>query len=154
MRSLLVYVFLVGIPLAGLMGILRIGERLVAPRPVAGNWIAVERTSRAAWQPGCRTAGDADDAEQGPSDVRIVQSGARAEITWSGVRAEKFRATLRGDTLNGKLELVGDAACPGGELTLHAVVTQVNARERITGVLTPQECPTCNSIPIDWRRRR
>src|SRR5687767_9412060 len=108
MRSVLVYLFLVGIPLAGLFGIMNVGERVVAPRPIAGNWIAVERSSRAAWEPGCRTGGDTDEAEQGPSDVRIVQSGARAEVFWSGLRAEEFRVFLRGDTLVGKLALTAD----------------------------------------------
>lgn len=154
MRSILTYLFLVGIPLAGLLGILEIGEGLVAPRPVAGTWVAVEGRSRAAWDSRCRTAADADEDEAGPSEVKIVQSGARAEVTWSSVRASEFRVTLRGDSLEGKLVLAASSGCPGGVLTLRAVVGQVNARDRITGALRPEDCPTCNPIPVDWRRRR
>jgi hypothetical protein len=154
MRSILTYVFLVGIPLAGLMGILNLGERLVAPRSLAGNWVAVERTSRAAWDPRCRVAAEPDEDDEGPSAMRIVQSGGRADVFWSGVRAKKFRVSLRGDSLEGKLALESGHGCPGGVLRLRAVVSQVNGRDRITGELLPDDCPTCKLIPIDWRRRR
>jgi hypothetical protein len=154
MRSIMTYVFLVGIPLIGLVGILKVGEGLTAPRPVAGDWIAVERESLPLWNPGCRTAAAADEAEQGPSRVHIDQSGARADVSWSGVRADAFRVTLRGDSLEGKLALTFDRRCPVDVLTFRAVVTHLNERERILGELRAEKCDTCPIIPVDWRRRR
>jgi hypothetical protein len=157
MHSILTYVILVGIPLAGLMGILKIGEGLDAPIPIAGRWVAVEGESRAAWEPGCRKPPEVEEADQAPTDVRIEQSGARADVTWSAVRAEDFRVTLHGDSVEGKLELESGRNCRGGVLTLRGVVRQVDSRVRITGELRPEkpeDCPGCKPIPIDWRRRR
>jgi hypothetical protein len=153
MHSILTYLFLVGIPLAGLMGILKIGEGLEAPRPVAGTWVAVEGASRAAWEAGCRTSAAADE-EEGPSEVRLDQSGARVNVFWPAVRADKFHLTVIGDSVQGKLTLQASEGCPGGELTLHGEIREVNARGRITGELRREDCPNCQPIPVDWRQRR
>ena len=153
MHSLVTYLFLVGIPLAGLMGILKIGEGLEAPRPLAGRWVAVEGESRKAWDAGCRASAAADE-DEGNSDVQVDQSGGRANVYWSAVRADKFRLTVNGDSIQGKLTLQSGEGCPGGAMTLHGVVREVNARVRITGELERDDCPDCKPIPVDWRKRR
>ena len=38
MRHLISYLLFVGIPLAGLLGVLRVGQRIPAPRAVHGAW--------------------------------------------------------------------------------------------------------------------
>jgi hypothetical protein len=154
LHTIVTYLFLVGIPLAGLMGILKIGEGLEAPRPLAGRWVAVEGAkSRAAWEAGCRTSA-AEDEEQGPSEVHLEQSGARANVFWPAVRADKFYLTVSGDSVEGKLTLQSSEGCPGGVLMLRGVVKEVNARVRITGELRREDCPNCQPIPVDWRQRR
>jgi hypothetical protein len=153
LHTIVTYLFLVGIPLAGLMGILRIGEGLKAPRPLAGTWVAVEGASHAAWEPGCRKSADADE-EQGPSELRLEQSGARANVFWPAVRADKFYLTVNGDAIQGKLTLQSSDGCPGGVMTLRGEVREVNARVRITGELRREDCANCQPIPVDWRQRR
>jgi hypothetical protein len=155
LHTIVTYLFLVGIPLAGLMGILKIGEGLKAPRPLAGTWVAVEGASRGAWEPGCRTSAAADE-EQGPSEVRLAQSGARANVSWPAVRADKFYLTLNGDSIQGKLKLQSGEDCPGGVLTLRGEIKEVNARGRITGELRREDCAkgNCQPIPVDWRQQR
>jgi hypothetical protein len=153
LHTIVTYLFLVGIPLAGLMGILKIGEGLEAPRPVAGTWVAVEGASRKAWEAGCRTSA-AEDEEQGPSEVHLAQSGARANVSWPAVRADKFYLTVSGDSVQGKLTLQSSEGCPGGVLTLRGVLREVNARGRITGELRREDCPNCQPIAVDWRQRR
>jgi hypothetical protein len=153
LHTIVTYLFLVGIPLAGLMGILKIGEGLEAPRPVAGTWVAVEGASRAAWEAGCRTSAAAEE-EQGPSEVRLEQSGARADVYWPAVRAEKFYLTVTGDSIEGKLTLESADGCPGGVMTLRGEIREVNARGRITGELRRENCADCQPIPVDWRQRR
>ena len=152
LHTIVTYLFLVGIPLAGLMGILKIGEGLKAPRPVAGKWVAVEGPSRTAWDAGCRTS--AEDEEEGPSEVRLEQSGARADVYWPAVRSEKFYLTLNGDSIQGKLTLEAAEGCPGGVMTLRGEIKEVNARGRITGELRREDRPNSKPIPIDWRQRR
>ena len=152
-HTIVTYLFLVGIPLAGLMGILKIGEGLEAPRPVAGNWVAVEGASRGAWEPGCRTSAAADE-EQGPSEVRLEQSGARANVFWPAVRAEKFYLTVTGDSIEGKLTLESADGCPGGVMTLRGEIKEVNGRGRITGELRREDSPNSKPIPVDWRQQR
>ena len=152
LHTIVTYLFLVGVPLAGLMGILKIGEGLKAPRPVAGKWVAVEGPSRAAWDAGCRTS--AEDEEEGPSEVRLEQSGARADVHWPAVRSEKFYLTLNGDSIQGKLTLEAAEGCPGGVMTLRGEIKEVNARGRITGELRPEDRPNSKPIPVDWRQRR
>jgi hypothetical protein len=153
MHTIVTYLILVGIPLAGLMGILKIGEGLEAPRPVAGRWVAVERASRSAWNPFCRTSA-VEDEDEGLSQVRLEQSGARVDVFWSAVRADKFVVKVIGDSIEGKLTLQSDESCPGGELRLNAALREVNARGRITGELRREDCPNCPPIPVDWRQRR
>jgi hypothetical protein len=155
LHTVVTYLFLVGIPLAGLMGILHIGEGLKAPRPLAGTWVAVEGASRGAWEPGCRTSAAADE-EQGPSEVRLEQSGARANVFWPAVRAQKFYLMVNGDSIQGRLTLQSGQGCPGGALTLRGEVREVNARVRITGELRREDCANanCQPIPVDWRQRR
>jgi hypothetical protein len=153
LHTVVTYLFLVGVPLAGLMGILRIGEGLEAPRPVAGTWVAVEGKSRAAWEAGCRTSAGADE-EQGPSEVRLEQSGARANVFWPAVRADKFYLMVMGDSVEGKLTLKSGEGCPGGVMMLRGAIQEVNTRVRITGELKREDCPNCPPIPVDWRQRR
>lgn len=78
MRSLLLYLALVGLPLAGLFGILRAGSRLEAPPAVGGAW---------------RVEAPASPAD---SVLEVSQSGVHAVVRHGGVR---MRGEVRGDSL-------------------------------------------------------
>lgn len=99
MKSLLLYLALVGVPVAGLLGILEAGSRLQAPRDVAGEWY-VEALAFAT--PG----------EQRPFRVlRISQSGVYLSVSLDG--GEEVRGRLLGDSLRVVRAPSGDAARGG-----------------------------------------
>lgn len=80
MKSLALYLLVVGLPLAGLVAVLRAGDHLGAPRSVGGRWKL-----------------DADVA--GARALAIVQSGPRLEVT---LGAAAGSGTLEGDALRAR----------------------------------------------------
>ena len=86
MKSLLLYLVLVGLPLAGLFGILRLGSRLEAPPAIGGAW-AVTAAPGAAL----------------PDSLHLSQSGVHLSVTAGGA---KLSGRLEGGALS--------AAAPAG----------------------------------------
>ncbi|HEX2202804.1 MAG TPA: hypothetical protein VHG91_05890 [Longimicrobium sp.] len=71
MKSFLLYLVLVGLPLAGLFGILHLGNRLQAPPAVGGAW-AVAAAPRAAL----------------PDSLHLSQSGVHLSVAAGGARLD------------------------------------------------------------------
>jgi hypothetical protein len=134
MKSLLIYLVLVGGPLAGLFGILRAGSRLQAPPSVGGAW-RMEAPPFAA----------------GPDDAYTV-----AEISQSGVHVEVridgslFDGTVRGDSLvattKARAERRGEPVglCgPARGITLRARLDRAAEPDRMTAVFSFPEGTGC-----------
>ena len=83
MKSLPLYLFLVGVPLAGLALILRAGDGLAAPPPIGGAWRVEEGQALPAAADTGRT-------------FAISQSGQHVEVAFGG---HTLRGRFSGDSL-------------------------------------------------------
>ena len=83
MKSALLYIVLVGLPVLGVLGVLRLGERIVPPTAIGGEW-RVEGGGRTCVVPGGR--------------FRIEQSGEFVHVVIPGRTDVPGR--LRGGVLN------------------------------------------------------
>ena len=95
-RTLLLYVILVGLPVAGLLGILRVGRALTPPPAIGGEWTV--RTALPAGLPESCAALLRPAARQ-PA-LALSQSGVYLSLTFRGERATTtLDGRLRGDSL-------------------------------------------------------
>lgn len=137
MRTPALYLFLVGVPLLGLFGILRTGERIVPPHSIGGLWSVDIRYKSPPVLP-CSGLGVVD----GPMEMTISQSGTRAEASFTDDGATQLSLSLAGDSLTA----VGTTAipgCPDDELVLTGRLMPEAGRQLMEGVLARPDCPDC-----------
>ncbi len=127
LRSLIVYVVLVGLPLVGVAGALYFGEGLEAPASAKGRWRLVA--------PAACLAGLGE-------TLSIAQSGPDLQLTFSGAAQMPVAGRVDG------LRVTADA--PAGALALEASLDQAHDASRLQGALT---VPACNG-PVDWAATR
>jgi hypothetical protein len=133
MRSTLVYVILVGIPVIALIGVLRIGERIPAPQYVGGKWrLEVEPSQTDACSP--------------PVEVEVIQSGIVLELQVEGTTKLRADARLDGGVLRSQ-PLHGDTPC-SGIWALEARLTNIDGIDRLIGRWITAGCETCPSPSI------
>lgn len=129
LRSLLLYVLLVGLPLAGVSGVLYLGRRLEAPASVRGNW-QLEVEGSAACQ---SSLGEA---------LSVAQSGPALHLAFSGAA----QLTLVGQ-VHGLRVTASEAS---GALALEATLNQLRGASRLQGTLTAPAC----AGPVNWSATR
>lgn len=135
LRSLLLYVVLVGLPLAGVTGVAYLGERLEAPASVKGRW-QIEVEGAAAEAPACAASlGEA-------LALTIVQSGPNLRLTFNDVA----QTTMAGQ-VNGLLVTAREAS---GTLELQATLDRLSQATRLRGTLTASACDQ----PMHWSATR
>jgi len=114
MRSFLIYLGMVGVPVLGLAGILRLGRDLRAPASVGGEW-RLEQPF-----PGAPT---------GARTLVISQSGPHLSLTIGG---RGVRGTLRGDTVTASADATDRSACGEADV-MRAVLDRSGAAPRLVG---------------------
>jgi hypothetical protein len=139
MKSLLLYLAIVGIPLAGLFGILHAGSRLEVPPSIGGSWRL--------------------DAPSPPGEIVISQSGVHLAVEMDGVR---MRGEIRGDSLvalTPPTENTSRACGPDLGRELRAIVDRSADPHRLAGTVgTPggADCPrtaiSAVRVPAETRR--
>lgn len=143
-RSLLTYVFLVGLPLMGLLGVLHAGRGLQAPPPVDGTWRTAPvgtGLGLAALLPRARGAS--------PAQLEVHQSGTYLSLDIGSLH---LSGRLRGDSL--VAHSAGPATPDDGtcghvqEMELRASLDRTAEPDRLTGVLSEPGHPACP--PVRW----
>lgn len=132
MKSLLLYLALVGLPVAGLLGILEAGSRLQAPRDVTGEWRMNAPIS------------SSTDSEPAPRTLEISQSGVYLSVTLGD--GDPMRGRLRGDTLRVVRLPVGDPARDGcfvAGFLLHGIFDFAAEPDRLVAQALPTGAPWC-----------
>ncbi len=142
MKTVLIYLLLVGAPLLGLLGILRAGERIVPPRHVGGEWV-LEPAFAAALRAACPDLGF---PAAGPA-LAVSQSGTRAVLTLGDTAATTLDARLDGESLAAATR-DGSAACGGRGLRLAATLRPGPASPRLDGAVTVPGCRSCAPVPF------
>jgi hypothetical protein len=137
------YVFLVALPIFGLVGILRRGQNLKAPTSVDGVW-AIQAAVTKGTMPSCMSALGLDL----DTPVTISQSGKNFAIN-----AGKTRGTglIEGTTLQASLRRAGTLLpapnCGGDGSVLLTATVEAKASPRVlSGSLSLASCPSCESV--------
>lgn len=137
------YVFLVVLPVFGLVGILRSGQTLKAPASMGGVW-ALQVAATRGTMPACMSAlgFDLD------TPVTISQSGKNLAIN-----AGKTGGTglIEGTRLQAALRLVGTPlpalSCGGeGSVLLMAAIEPGTSPRVLSGTLSFAGCPSCEPV--------
>lgn len=148
-NPVLVYFFLVGLPLLGLMGILRAGRMLIPPLFVGGAW-NVEADFGAGVTSSCRNLLSSVQqpffsiSQSGPDLVFNLNNPQKTNIL-GGIRATSM--------VMGSESVEASAGEPGGcadprAITLEATVGSQGGRRILTGTLGIAGCESCGRIPF------
>ncbi|HEV3278168.1 MAG TPA: hypothetical protein VG860_15225 [Terriglobia bacterium] len=144
-KLIIAYAFLVGLPLLGLMGILRGGQHLAAPLSVGGSW-DLEADFNSLPAPGCREML----TSVAQPFVSIAQSGANLTFVLNESKKTTLTGTLEGKTL--KMNPAGGAdtgVCTDLKaLRLEAAVGTQAAQRALSGLMTIDGCPACSPVPF------
>ncbi|HLZ41760.1 MAG TPA: hypothetical protein VKQ11_12405 [Candidatus Sulfotelmatobacter sp.] len=144
------YVVLVGLPLAGLAGVLRAGRSLAAPISVDGTWKVEADTSRVGPAP-CSQAITA----LSNSSLLISQSGKSLILTFSDGPRSVSAGVLNGRTMSAPLMLEpssGSGCMAAQAMTLVAAVDEQAEPRTLSGSFSLNDCPSCG--PITFRAVR
>ncbi len=152
MKPILLYLFLVGVPVLAVSEVLRAGQRLRPPVFVEGTWM-IERDAGA-------EASCSDDVISSDSTVlTISQSGPHLVLTLNG----RNRTTLEGEIHDAKITAVTagfaslsspdsqGAAVP--EIQLNATVERTSGSDRLLGALVFNPCPSITATPFSAKRQ-
>jgi hypothetical protein len=137
------YVFLVALPIVGLVGILKSGRNLKAPTSVDGAW-SVQATATSGTSSSCMSAlGLSADTR-----VTISQSGNNFGISFGKAAGTGL---IEGTSLQASLKPAGPfpAApnCGGDGSVLLTATVDVKASPRVlAGALSVAGCPPCESV--------
>jgi hypothetical protein len=126
------YLLLVGVPILGVLGLLRLGANLAAPVAVAGDWLLVEAPYSS-----CMNGLVWDQ----PSKMAIAQSGRLLVVSLSDANHS---------VLTGKLDGLAITAESDRGLRLSAAVDKNEDPYRMEVELTVSDC----SEPVQWSATR
>jgi len=140
------YIFLVALPLLGLVGILRSGRGLTAPFSVDGAW----KIESGAGTPSASSCGNFFSSVSN-APLSISQSGKSLVVTLSG--AKTTMGTLDGKTIKAQFTAADrPAACGDGGLTLTATLDPLAEPRTLRGTLSVEGCNSC--APLEFRAVR
>jgi hypothetical protein len=144
-RFVIVYILLVGVPLLGIVGVLKAGRHLTAPISVNGTW-SVSADS-APLSPG--PCGEGSSLSH--SSLVISQSGKNLSLAFDGSARASGDGSLEGATVKAPLQLMRDASRGAGcaaaqPLTLTASVNPQSDPRSLTGSITVDGCAACAPV--------
>jgi hypothetical protein len=143
----LAYIFLVGLPLLGLAGILKGGRHLTAPFSVDGAWKMVASQPLA---PACKDFFSSVSS----APLSISQSGKSLVVTLNG-GTRTTSGTLEGKIITAQFTVPdksGAAQCGDGNLNLTATLDPLTDPRTISGTLSVEGCASC--APLEFRAAR
>lgn len=152
MRAVLLYLILVGLPVAGILGLLRVGQTLSAPIFLAGKWNA-----QLAPQDPRELAGEGSLLLPGPITLTIKQSGPNLLLTFEEDPKTTFVGNIRDVTINAGMVRQG-ATAPVVEngtipISFQARVERQTERDRLVGVLIFEDGLSRTEVPLTALRQ-
>lgn len=150
MKAGLLYLVLVGLPVLGVVGILRLGGSLTAPPDIGGSW-------RAGFAPAAQLVPPCVEIRSDATAFDLTQSGVHVGVTLNDAAQTRLEARLGGARLWGRAErlpLLGTArtACPEAPLELAADVVWDGYAWQLVGNLWAGGCAAC--APVSFRAER
>jgi hypothetical protein len=145
----LAYIFLVGLPLLGLVAVLKSGRGLAAPYSVDGAW----KIDAPVDHPSSSACGNLL-SSFASAPLSISQSGKTLVVTMSG-GTKTTTGTLEGKTLKAQFAAagnVGTADCGDSGITLAATLDPAAEPRTLRGTLAAAGCASC--APLEFRAVR
>jgi|SRR5882672_8663517 len=105
MKSILLYLLLVGVPLLGIVGLLQVGQSLAAPISLAGKWTAQLVPAQPQG-----LAGEDWLLGDGSTTLSITQSGPNFRLTFDDSPGTVFEGSIQDMTINASVLDRGGAA--------------------------------------------
>ena len=135
-RFVVAYILLVGLPLAGLAGVLRTGRHLTAPISIDGTWKLDIAAGHAT------TPCDQAIASLLSSNLIVSQSGRSLELTLGGGNKIEFPGQLDGAKVAASLAPI--SGCSDDQpVTLVASVDANSEPRSLAGTLSVENCTSC-----------
>ncbi len=143
---LLAYIFLVALPVLGLVGILRSGRRLSAPSSVDGTW-KIEAAANRVPAPTCSSFLSV----VANSPLSISQSGKQLVVVLDG-GSKSADGVLEGKTINASFAAADNSAqpdCNAQPWTLTATLDPQTEPRTLSGKFSVAGCASC--VPLEFR---
>ncbi len=142
----LAYILLVGLPIVGLLGVLKSGRTLKAPPSIDGLWRLQADTSQLAALP-CGKAL----AETSDTALAISQSGRNFTLSFTSGPKSVASGVLDGTTVKASIAPTGDWSgqenCGRDRHLMLVASLDADANPRsLTGELSVTDCPECKGI--------
>lgn len=148
---LLAYILLVGLPLAGLVGVIKSGHKLTAPVSVDGTWNLQVDAERLASLPCGKALADAPE-----TTLAISQSGKNFTLSLANGPKSTASGVIEGTAVKASITPAPDwsaqTGCGGQELTLVATVDTNAAQRTLAGEISASHCASCS--PIEFHATR
>jgi hypothetical protein len=150
---LIAYILLVGLPIVGLLAVLKSGHTLKAPISVDGVWHLQVDAASLATLPCGKTLADNPEAE-----LAISQSGKNFTLTVANEPKSASSGIIEGTTVNATIAPSPDwsaqAGCGGDHgLTLLATVDANASPRTMSGHISASHCPSCSAIEFQAVRQ-
>jgi hypothetical protein len=133
MKSALRYFVMVGIPIVGVFGILRLGKDLKPPISVGGVWNVEVRSPPAGALP-CNNFGS------NPRILTISQSGPHLSLEFDSPNETKLSGEINDEIIGARSQVGRTASGPEPVLQLQARVDRQPGFHVLEGVLTVSNC--------------
>jgi hypothetical protein len=137
MKSIFLYVLLVGVPVLAVLGVLRVGQQLRSPIFVGGTW-NVERSPKTGAASKCSESFILSDR----TVLTISQSGSRLLLTLDNENRTTLTGEIRNTTITATTaRLVSNASLDAqgrsdASIQIHATVEEGSGSERLLGLRT------------------
>lgn len=145
-KFIITYVLLVGLPIAGLVGILKRGYRLVAPVSVDGNWKLVIDTRRLATLLCLNSVSPVSDAS-----VAISQSGKELVFNLNTDPRPVATGSITGNVIKASVlpsleESKGQSCASDRRISMSAMVDSKADPKAMSGSLSSDGCSFCPPV--------
>jgi hypothetical protein len=148
LKSILLYVLLVGLPSLGIIEVLRAGENLKPPIFLGGVW-SIQVNREAADVPPC---GDLPTRFDGAT-LTVSQSGSSLILTLGGEQKTTLAGEVRGlSVVAGSPHQSADQAPASDDSASIYFQAQVDRRDHLRGVLKLANCPALTGLPFTATR--
>jgi hypothetical protein len=149
---ILAYTLLVGLPILGLIGILKSGRKLTAPISVDVVWNLQLDASRLASLPCGKTLADAPETA-----LAISQSGKNFVLNLNNGPKSVSSGVLEGTAIKALIVPApawsSEVGCSGRELSLVATVDPRSEPRSLNGSFSISDCPACGSVDFHATRQ-
>lgn len=141
---IIAYVLLVGLPILGLLGVLRKGHTLTAPISIDGTWKVTADAARLAALPCGKSLAASDLA------LAISQSGGNFVLSLPNGPKSIAAGSIDGTSLKASVvpsgAWAGEAGCNDRDLQLVATVDPSANPRVLAGTISVNDCPACGAV--------